>query len=93
MMRISRTSGLACLATCAALANLSIAFGQEESVEKTILADQVRSQGYACNNPISAERIEAESRPEEPVYLLNCDNATYHLRLVPDQAAKVTQIE
>jgi len=93
MMRINRISGLACLATCALLANLSLAFSQGESVEKTVLADQVRSQGYACTNPISAERIADESRPEEPVYLLSCENATYRLRLVPDQAAEVTRIE
>jgi hypothetical protein len=57
----------------------------------TVVADQVRSQGFACSNPSTAERIEAESRPEEPVYLLTCEEAIYKVRLVPDQAAEVTK--
>jgi len=58
-----------------------------------VIGDQVRSPGYACSNAISAERIEAESRPEEPVYLLKCEGATYKVRIVPDQAAEVTKVE
>jgi hypothetical protein len=72
---------------------LALAIAQDETVEITVLADQVRSQGFACSNPSSAERLAKESAPEEPVYLLKCENATYQLRLIPDQAAQVTEIK
>jgi hypothetical protein len=80
-------------AITAASAMLTSANAQSESVEVTVLADQIRSQGFTCDNPISAKRIAAESVPEEPVYLLKCESAIYRIRLVPDQAAKVTKIE
>lgn len=69
------------------------ALAQDQSIDVAVVADQVRSQGYACANPISAERIAAESAPEEPVYLLKCENATYQVQLVPDQAAKVNEVK
>ncbi|QIG52622.1 hypothetical protein G5V57_25805 [Nordella sp. HKS 07] len=59
----------------------------------TVLADQIRSQGYECANPVSAQRQAAQSVQDEPVYILKCENATYEIRLVPDQAAKVTKVE
>ncbi len=65
----------------------------EQAVDIAIIAAQIRSQGYSCANPTSAESIAAESGPNEPVYLLRCENASYKVRLVPDQAAKVTLVE
>ena len=69
------------------------ATAQEEAVEINVLADQIRSQGFACSSPLSAERIAAETAPDEPVYLLKCESGTYQVRLIPDQAAVVTRIE
>jgi hypothetical protein len=69
------------------------ATAQDESVDVTVVADQVRSQGFECDNPRFAERIAAESAPEEPVYLLTCENATYRVQLVPDQAARVIDVK
>ena len=68
-------------------------FKAKTSIDVKVVADQIRSQGYACTNPSSAQRIAVESAPEEPVYLLICENATYQVRLIPDQAAKVTEIK
>ncbi|WP_331374254.1 hypothetical protein [Sinorhizobium chiapasense] len=65
----------------------------QENADITVIAAQIRSQGYACINPTSAEPVAAESRPDEPVYVLLCENATYKVHLVPDQAAKVKQIK
>jgi hypothetical protein len=59
----------------------------------TIVADQVRSQGFPCKNPRSAERVEAESSPNQTVYLLKCEDMTYHVLLVPDQAADVAKVD
>lgn len=82
-----------CVACVTAYAISTSATAQEESVEMTVLADQIRSQGYPCSNPISAQRMAAESVQEEPVYQLKCESATYRIRLIPDQAAKVTRVK
>ena len=62
---------------------------EAQSSQAEVIAAQVRRQGLTCNNPISVERIEVGSRPDEPVYLLKCGNASYRVRLVPDQAAEI----
>jgi hypothetical protein len=84
---------LFCIASAAACAMFTNGYAQDESVEIDVLADQIRSQGFACSDPVSAERVAAESVSDEPVYLLKCETATYQIRLVPDQAAKVIKIE
>jgi len=58
-----------------------------------LVADQVRSQGFVCAKAISAERDAAASAPNETVYVLKCEGATYRVVLIPDQAAKVTKVE
>lgn len=90
MIRVVRSFCVACVAVCAVFTS---ATAQEESVEMTVLADQIRSQGYPCSSPVSAERVAVESVQDEPVYLLKCEDATYQIRLIPDQAAKVTRME
>ena len=55
-----------------------------------MVAVQLREQGYACTEPTSAKRDpEAD---DDAVWILTCNNASYRVRLVPDQAAKVEQI-
>ncbi|UTD30072.1 hypothetical protein DB459_00905 [Bradyrhizobium sp. WD16] len=56
------------------------------------LAAQVRIQGLACGKPQKAERDAALSKPDEAVWILTCDNATYRLRLIPHMAARIEQI-
>jgi len=70
-----------------------VASAQDQEYTAKIVADQVRSQDIACVEPSSAERDEAESAPHEPVYVLKCQNAVYKVRLVPDQAAIVSEIK
>lgn len=67
--------------------------GQAQSSDVTIIADQIRSQGFPCTNPRSAEPVASMSKPEKPAYLLTCDNAKYQVRLVPDQGAEVTEVK
>jgi len=57
-----------------------------------IVATQIRSQGYECHKALSAERDQAASKPDEAVWVLRCDNATYRVRLHPDMAAEVKRI-
>jgi hypothetical protein len=70
----------------------TIATSTAQDNAAAIVADQVRSQGFACNNPSSAERIAAESAPNHIVYLLKCEGITYRVVLVPDQGADVTKV-
>lgn len=77
---------LACLCAPASLA-------QQPEAPAAIVAAQLRSQGYACADPVSATRDVQASRPNETVWVLNCRNATYRVLLVPDMAAQVTQLK
>ena len=60
-----------------------------DEMPKDIIAAHIRMQGFACDKPISAERDRADSRPNETVWVLRCENQSYQVRLVPDMAAAV----
>ena len=59
---------------------------------KNMLAVQLRDQGYQCDQPKSAERDVQGSKPDEEVWIVQCENAKYRMRLDPDMAAKVERI-
>ncbi|HEU4380107.1 MAG TPA: hypothetical protein VFR73_16160 [Hyphomicrobiaceae bacterium] len=65
---------------------------QAQESAKDIIAAHIRMQGYACEKPISAERDQSLSRPDEAVWLLKCENHSYQVRLIPDMAAKVSPL-
>jgi hypothetical protein len=65
----------------------------EEIPPAQIIADQVRDQGFSCNGSPTAERDPAYSRPDEQAWILDCDNATYRVRLIPDMAADVERLD
>lgn len=67
--------------------------GAVEETPKDIIVDQIRKQGFACDNAQSAERDREQSKPNEAVWILKCDKATYRVRLVPDMAAGVERID
>jgi hypothetical protein len=83
------------LATAIALSCLSAiaSMAAEADAPAEIVAAQIRTQGYACTSPVAAVRDRAASRPNETVWVLSCGNARYRVRLVPDMAAQVTQLE
>ena len=56
---------------------------------KRIVAAQIRAQGFACDNPQSAKRDARASKPNETVWFLTCENASYRVTLVPDMGAKI----
>jgi hypothetical protein len=60
---------------------------------KEIIAVQIRKQGFTCVNPESATQDKEQSKPDEPVWLLKCDGASYRVRMMPDQAAKVEKLD
>ena len=68
-----------------------VALAQE--TPKDIVATQVRRQGHPCTNPQEAQRDLAASKPDQPVWVLRCDNATYWVRMIPDMAAQIRRID
>jgi hypothetical protein len=59
---------------------------------KDDIAAQIRRQGYTCEQPQSATRDNQASKPDEAVWLLQCEDASYRVRLMPDMAALVERI-
>jgi hypothetical protein len=60
----------------------------DETVQ-SMLAAQIRSQGFVCKKPLGAKRDARRSRPDYDVWVLKCDNAIYRVSRAPDMAAKV----
>ncbi|MGZ5862895.1 MAG: hypothetical protein ACXWKB_06375 [Methyloceanibacter sp.] len=60
---------------------------------KDIVAAQIRAQGYACDQPQSAEQDAQASKPNEEVWVLQCEGAQYRVRLVPDMGAQVETLK
>ena len=69
-----------------------LAIAQDVESPKDDIAAQIRAQGYACDQPQSATRDAQASRPDEEVWLLRCEGASYRVRLIPDMAAQVERI-
>ena len=78
------------LAAAAAMAGAS-ASAQEDPTN--IVADQIRAQGYKCDSPQSAKQDAQASKPDEAVWILQCESGSYRVRLVPDMAATVEKID
>jgi hypothetical protein len=68
-----------------------VASAQEDPTN--IVADQIRAQGYQCDSPQSATRDAQASKPDEAVWILQCESGSYRVRLIPDMAAKVEKID
>jgi hypothetical protein len=61
---------------------------------KKILAAQLRDQGYECDRPKNAKRDVQASKPDEEVWIVQCENAKYRMRLDPGRrAAKVERVD
>jgi hypothetical protein len=56
---------------------------------QTMLAAQIRMQGFTCDKPLGAVRDKKRSRPDHAVWVLKCSNAIYRISRSPDMAAKV----
>ncbi|TYL93956.1 hypothetical protein FXB40_19125 [Bradyrhizobium rifense] len=65
----------------------SNAFASE--TPRSMLAAQIRMQGFTCDKPLGALRDTKRSRPDRAVWVLKCSNATYRITRAPDMAAKV----
>ncbi len=63
-----------------------------KEVSKDIIAVQIRKQGFACKTPLSAERDTTTGNPDDPVWTLKCDDASYRVHLIPNMAAQVEKL-
>jgi hypothetical protein len=63
-----------------------------EDAPQTELAAQIRTQGFACDKPLSAAKDARRSQPDHAVWVLKCSNATYRVSRFPDMAAKVERL-
>jgi hypothetical protein len=79
-------------AALAAETSSSLAADPRE-MSKDIIAVQVRKQGHTCDKPKSARRDAKLSRPNETAWVLECENATYRIRLTPDMAARIEKMK
>jgi len=57
------------------------------------VADQVRSQGYECDQPITATRDVRLSKRDSAVWVLRCGKGAYRVKLDPDMAARITRLK
>jgi hypothetical protein len=64
----------------------------DDEIPPDIIAVQIRKQGYTCTNPQSAKRDPQASKPDEPVWILKCDNASYRVRLVGNMADHIEKL-
>src|SRR5262245_61978600 len=64
----------------------------DDEIPPDIIAVQIRKQGYTCTNPQSAKRDPDASKPDLPVWILKCENATYRVRLVGNMADHVEKL-
>ena len=76
-----------------AVAAWPLAAHAQQPMPAETIAAQVRLQGHRCDEPLSATRDTALSKPNEAVWVLKCANATYRLRLIPNMAASVERLE
>ena len=65
--------------------------GSDDAAAAALVADQVREQGIACAEPATAARD--PSVDDDAVWLLTCADAKYRVRLVPDQAAVIENLD
>jgi hypothetical protein len=56
-----------------------------------LIATQVREQGFECSEPTGAQRD--PNADGDAVWILTCANASYRVRLVPDQAASIEPLQ
>ena len=62
----------------------------DDAAAGQLVAVQVREQGLACTDPVSAKRD--PTAQDDAVWTLTCADASYRVRLVPDQAAIVEKL-
>jgi hypothetical protein len=97
VMRLLALSTVGLLGGALALNAIDASLTEEAQAQNvsaaSIVAAQIRKQGFACDKPKGADRDSSASRPDTPVWILDCGNASYRVELVPNMAAKVEKLD
>lgn len=93
LIRTFCCSAIAAAVLIGALPNVTESFAADpKEVSKDIIAVQIRKQGFTCKTPLSAERDTTTGNPDDPVWTLKCDDASYRVHLIPNMAAQVEKL-
>jgi hypothetical protein len=90
--KIMQRSRSICLSAAVLASVLSLGGAAAQAAGETVqsmLAAQIRTQGFTCDKPLAAKRDARCSKPDHVVWVLKCSNATYRVSRAPDMAAKV----
>jgi hypothetical protein len=90
-MSFTLTRAICVVALQLVIATLAQSASAQETA-KGLLAVQARAQGYVCDSPVSAKRDKKHSGPDVAVWVLRCEDNSYRMRLAPDMAARVQQL-
>lgn len=63
----------------------------DPKISLTVIAAQVRKQGFVCDEPQSVERDALRS--SDIVWLLKCKSTAYRVRPIPSRAWKIERID
>ncbi|MET0482716.1 MAG: hypothetical protein ABWZ27_07355 [Aestuariivirgaceae bacterium] len=66
---------------------------QDNSVALQVMATAVRTQGFPCEKPSSAERNAELSKPNMSVWLLTCESNRYRVEIIPKLRARITKLD
>jgi hypothetical protein len=89
IMKIGRPTGIPALVLAAVLAPGAVCAQDDGETVRSMLAAQIRSQGFVCEKSLGATRDARRSKPDHAVWVLKCSNANYRVSRAPDMAAKV----
>jgi len=73
-------------------AGTSAADDAQSETPANIIAAQIRKQGFECDNAERAERDKDLSKPDLPVWIVTCEDATYRVRLIGNMADRVEKL-
>lgn len=91
-MKMNRMSVALGLSAIMILGSARVSSSADGESSKDVIAAHIRTQGFVCDTPSSAVRDTAASKPNEVVWMLTCEDASYRVRLVPDMAAQVERL-
>ena len=73
-------------------AGTSAADDAQSETPANIIAAQIRKQGFKCDNAERAERDKDLSKPDLPVWIVACEDATYRVRLIGNMGDRVEKL-
>lgn len=92
-MKVHRSSYVAAAALVGTLVFGGVSVQAGEETVRSMLAAQIRSQGFVCDKALSAMQDKKRSRPDRGVWVLRCSNANYRVSRAPDMAARVEPVQ